>query len=109
MRSATGVSLGTNSGTGVAGVWLRGTGFSQSAYTNPDVPPAATSFNQLGFMFLNTSAAAVTLTLDSFVGFTPVGAPAYVGATGSTLVLPNIQSTATGSYTVQVTDRKSVV
>ncbi len=104
VRSVTGVSLGTNSGTGVAGVWLRGTGFSQSAYTNPDVPPAATSFNQLGFMFLNTSAAAVTLTLDSFVGFTPVGAPVYVGATDATLVLPNVQPVAAGTYTVQVTN-----
>ena len=104
VRSATGVSLGTNSGPGVAGVWLRGTGFSQSAYTNPDVPPAATAFNQLGFMFLNTSAAAVTLTLDSFTGFTPVGAPVYVGATDATLVLPNVQPAAAGSYTVQVTN-----
>ncbi|MCX6951677.1 MAG: pectinesterase family protein [Verrucomicrobia bacterium] len=104
VRSATGVSLGTNSGTAVAGVWLRGAGFSQSAYTNPDVPPAATSFNQLGFMFLNTSASAVTLTLDSFIGFTPVGAPAYAGATDATLVLPNVQATAAGRYTVQVTN-----
>ena len=104
VRSATGVSFGTNSGTAVAGVWLRGAGFSQSAYTNPDVPPAATSFNQLGFMFLNTAASAVTLTLDSFVGFTPVGAPAYAGATEATLVLPNVQATAAGSYTVRVSN-----
>ena len=109
VRSASGVSLGTNSGTAVAGVWLRGTGFSQSAYTNPDVPPAATSFNQLGFMFLNTGPAAVTLTLDAFVGFTPVGAPAYAGATDATLVLPNVQATAAGSYTVRVTNSAGTV
>ncbi len=104
VRSATGVSFGTNSGNTVAGVWLRGTGFSQSAYTNPDVPPAATSFNELGFMFLNTSSSAVTLTLDGAVGFTPIGAPAYVGATDATLQLTNVQATAAGVYTVQVTN-----
>ncbi|MFO1449473.1 MAG: pectinesterase family protein [Opitutaceae bacterium] len=104
VRSATGVSFGTNSGNTVAGVWLAGDGFSQSAYTNPDVPPAATVFNQLGFMFLNTTAAPITLTLDAVTGFVPVGAPAYTGATASTLVLPNVQATATGSYSVRVTN-----
>ena len=109
VRSATGVSFGTNSGNTVAGVWLRGTGFSQSAYTNPDVPPAATAFNELGFMFLNTSASPVTLTLDGAVGFTPVGAPAYIGATDATLQLPNVQATAAGVYTVQVTNAAGTV
>jgi pectin methylesterase-like acyl-CoA thioesterase len=109
VRSATGVSFGTNSGNTVAGVWLRGTGFSQSAYTNPDVPPAATSFNELGFMFLNTSSSPVTLTLDGAVGFTPVGAPAYVGATEATLQLPNVQAAAAGTYTVQVTNATGTV
>ncbi len=109
VRSATGVSFGTNSGNTVAGVWLRGTGFSQSAYTNPDVPPAATSFNQLGFMFLNTSTSAVTLTLDAAVGFTPIGAPAYAGANEATLQLPNVQAAAAGVYTVQVTNAAGTI
>jgi hypothetical protein len=104
VRSATGVSFGTNSGSAVAGVWLAGEGFSQSAYTNPDVPPAATVFNQLGFMFLNTAAIPVTLTLDAVTGFVPVGPPAYTGATSSTLVLPNVQATETGLYSVRVSN-----
>ncbi|MBL9195291.1 MAG: immunoglobulin domain-containing protein [Opitutaceae bacterium] len=104
VRSATGVSFGTNSGNTVAGVWLAGEGFSQSAYTNPDVPPASTVFNQLGFMFLNTAATPVTLTLDEVTGFVPVGPPAFTGATSSTLVLPNVQATETGRYSVRVSN-----
>jgi pectin methylesterase-like acyl-CoA thioesterase len=79
VRSASGVSLGTSSSTTTAaGVWLSGDGgLSQTAYTNPDNPPAATVFNEVGFMFLNTTAAPAVLTL-SLTGLTAVNPPSIV-------------------------------
>ena len=79
IRTATGVSLGnTSSTTTGAGVWVRGDGVSQTAFTNPDVPPATTVFNQLGFMFLNTTTSSVTLEIVSVTGLTPINPPAVV-------------------------------
>ncbi len=100
-RGANGVSLGTNTGTDVAGAWIRGEGLSQTAYTNPDNPPAATLFNQLAFMFLNTTAAPVTLTLDGVTGVTAAAAP-VITAQPQQLIVNTGQSgtlsvTATGT------------
>ncbi|WP_158277509.1 pectinesterase family protein [Opitutus sp. ER46] len=72
-----GVSLGnTSSSTTGAGVWVSGDGLSQTAYTNPDNPPATQVFNQVGFMFYNSTAADVTLTVESLTGLTAVNPPA---------------------------------
>jgi pectin methylesterase-like acyl-CoA thioesterase len=79
IRTAIGVSLGnTSSTTTGAGIWVSGEGLSQTAYTNPDVPPATTRFNELGFMFLNTTASPVTLEILSVTGLTPTNPPAIV-------------------------------
>lgn len=98
-RSAAGISLGTNTGTDVAGAWLRGDGLSQTAYTNPDTPPAATQFNELAFMFLNTTSAPVTLSLDSVAGVTAVSAPVITAQPQQLIVNPNQGGTLTVTAT----------
>ncbi len=101
VRTATGVSLGTGTGTDAAGVWLRGDGLSQTAYTNPDVPPATTTFNELGFMFQNTAAAPVTLTLSDISGVTALAAPVITAQPAQLILNPgqtgNLSVTATGT------------
>ncbi|MSU50152.1 MAG: hypothetical protein EXS37_13890 [Opitutus sp.] len=98
-RSAAGISLGTNTGTDVAGAWIRGDGLSQTAFTNPDTPPAATLFNQLAFMFLNTTAAPVTLTLDAITGVTSVAVPVITAQPQQLIVNPNQAGTLTVTAT----------
>lgn len=88
-RSAGGISLGTNSATDAAGVWLRGDGLSQTAFTNPDNPPAATQFNELGFMLLNTTVAPITLTLEAVTGVTVVSIPVITAQPQPLVVNPN--------------------
>ena len=102
IRSATGVSLGnTSSTTTGAGVWISGEGLSQTSYTNPDVPPATTLFNEAAFMFLNTTAADVTLTLNSVTGLTPVNPPGVATPPAALIVNPgqpaNFSVEATGT------------
>jgi hypothetical protein len=101
VRSAAGLSLGTGTGTDTAGVWLRGDGLSQTAYTNPDTSPAATTFNELGFMFQNTTAAPVTLTLTDVAGLTPLAAPVITSQPTQLILNPGqtgtLAVTATGT------------
>lgn len=71
-----GVSFGnTSSTTTGAGIWVSGDGLSQTAYTNPDNPAATLIFNEIGFMFYNSTTADVTLTLNSVTGLTAVNPP----------------------------------
>jgi pectin methylesterase-like acyl-CoA thioesterase len=94
-RSANGVSLGTGTATDVAGVWLRGDGVSQTAYTNADNPPAATLLNEFAFMFQNTTGAAVTLTLNSVAGITVQAPPAIVAQPQQLILNPGQSGTLT--------------
>ncbi len=98
-RSAGGLALGTNTGADVAGAWLRGDGLSQTAYSNPDAVPAATLFNELAFMFQNTTGAAVTLTLDSITGATAQASPTIVAQPQQLILNPG----QTGTLTVTAT------
>jgi pectin methylesterase-like acyl-CoA thioesterase len=76
MARAPGVSFGnTSSTTTGAGIWVSGDGLSQTAYTNADNPPATLVFNQVGFMFYNSTASDVTLTINSITGLTAVNPP----------------------------------
>ena len=77
-----GVSLGnTSSTTSGAGVWVSDgqptsqTAISQTAYTNPDNPPSTYVFNEVGFMFYNSTNADVTLTINSVTGLTAINPP----------------------------------
>src|SRR5215469_12486282 len=68
MNSAdTGISLGTSSSTiAAAGLGLNGVGVTQRAYTNPVIPVLGgiTTFDEFGFMFDNTTANPVTITIS---------------------------------------------
>ena len=100
IRTATGVSLGnTSSTTTGAGIWVSGDGLSQTAYTNPDVPPATTVFNELGFMFFNSTAADVTLTINSLTGLTAINPPAVATPPAAISLNPG----QTGSLSVVAT------
>jgi pectin methylesterase-like acyl-CoA thioesterase len=81
MGRSPGVSLGnTSSTTSGAGIWVSGPGLSQTAYTNPDNPPSTYVFNEIGFMFFNSTSSDVTLTINSVTSsnnaLTPINAPA---------------------------------
>ena len=70
------VSFGnTSSNTTGGGVWLSGPGISAITYSNPDTPASAFVFNEVGFMFLNTTASDVKLTIGSVTGLTPINPP----------------------------------
>lgn len=97
VRSAGGIALGTGTGTDAAGAWLRGDGLSQTAYTNPDPAPAATVFDQIAFMFLNTGATPVTLTLENVAGVSPQ-TPPTISVAPQPLIL-NLQQAGTLSVT----------
>jgi pectin methylesterase-like acyl-CoA thioesterase len=89
VRSANGISLGTTSAnTANAGVVILGDGISQTAYTNPDNPPAATIFNEVAFMFLNTTSSSVTLDIDSVTGLTPINPPGIATPPAAVIVNP---------------------
>ena len=89
MRTATGISFGNTSSTATgSGIWVSGSGVSQTAYTNPDVPPATTVFNEVGFMFLNTSANPVTLEIVSVTGLAPINPPAVVTSPAALILNP---------------------
>lgn len=100
VRSANGISLGTTSAnTANAGVVILGDGLSQTAFTNPDNPPATTVFNEVGFMFLNSTTGDVTFTLESLTGLTPINPPAIAVAPASISVNPGQAGTLTVSAT----------
>jgi hypothetical protein len=64
-------SIGTGTATNVAGAWYSdtttgGTFFNQSIYSaGATTPNGTTTFNEFGFMFYNSTAASVTLTLSN--------------------------------------------
>ena len=71
-------TIGTGSTTATAGAWYAdaattGTTFNRTIYSgSATTPSGTTSFNEFGFLFNNTTASAVTLTLGSFTGLTPI-------------------------------------
>jgi hypothetical protein len=91
-----GISLGnTSSTTSGAGVWVNGEGLSQTAYTNPDSPAATTVFNQVGFMFFNTTGAPVTLEVVSVTGLTPINPPEITSQPAGLILNPGQAGTLT--------------
>ena len=63
--AATGISLGTSSSTLAAcGLGLNGLDTTNRVYTNPDTSLAVTTFDEFAFMFNNTTANPVTVTLS---------------------------------------------
>lgn len=89
-----GVSLGnTSSTTSGAGVWVSGDGLSQTAYTNPDNPPATSVFNEVGFMFYNSTASDVTLTINSLTGLTAINPPSVTTPPASLSLNPGQSGT----------------
>lgn len=60
------ISLGTSSSTlAAAGLGMNGVSVTERAYTNPDGAITATSFDEFVFMFNNTTASPVTVTLSA--------------------------------------------
>ncbi|HVU35560.1 MAG TPA: pectinesterase family protein [Opitutaceae bacterium] len=91
-----GVSFGnTSSSTTGAGVWVNGDNFSVTAYTNPDNPPAAQVFNEVGFMFYNSGTSAVTLTINSVTGLTAINPPSITAQPAAISVNPGQAGTLT--------------
>lgn len=91
-----GVSLGnTSSTTTGAGVWVNADDLSQTAYTNPDNPPATLVFNEVGFLFYNSTPSDVTLTINSLTGLTPINPPAVTTQPPAISVNPGQSATLT--------------
>lgn len=89
-----GVSFGnTSSTTSGAGVWVNGDSFSVTAYTNPDNPPATQVFNEVGFMFYNSTSSDVTLTIASLTGLTAINPPSIVAQPSAISVNPGQSGT----------------
>ena len=71
-------SIGTGTGTASAGAWYRdtatgGTTLNRTIYSgNAATPNGTTTFNEFAFLFYNSTASPVTLTLANFTGLTPV-------------------------------------
>lgn len=96
MGRSPGVSFGnTSSTTSGAGVWVSGDGLSQTAYTNPDNPPATQVFNEVAFMFYNSTTSDVTLTINSLTGLTPENPPTIATQPASISVNPGQTGTLT--------------
>ena len=95
-----GVSFGSTSSTTTgAGIWVSGDGLSQTAYTNPDNPAAALVFNEVGFMFYNSTTSDVTLTINSITGLTAINPPSVVTQPSAISLNPG----QTGALTVAAT------
>jgi pectin methylesterase-like acyl-CoA thioesterase len=77
------ISFGnTSSNTTGGGIVLSGPGIQAITFSNPDTPASAFVFNEIGFMFLNTTGAAQTLTItgvtSSSNSLVPINPPAIV-------------------------------
>lgn len=62
-----GISEGTSSSSlAAAGLAMNGVGVTERVFTNPVIPPvgSATSFDEFGFMFDNTTASPITVTIS---------------------------------------------
>ena len=105
-------SIGTGTTTATAGVWYSdtagGTIFNRTGYSgNATTPAGATTFNEFGFMFINTTASPVTVTLGSVSGLTPIFAtqPApTVTTAGSNVTISAAAPTATALQWQKSTD-----
>ena len=71
-------TIGSGNSTAAAGAWYQdtatsGTVFNRTIYSGGTATPnGATTFNEFGFLFANTTGSAVTLTLGNFSGLTPI-------------------------------------
>ncbi len=96
--AATGISLGTSSSTLAAcGLGLNGLDTTNRVYTNPDTSLAVTTFDEFAFMFNNTTANSVTVTLSKIA----LGNSLAWDASGANPVTPTdgsgVWSTATAT------------
>lgn len=91
----------TSSNTTGAGIWVSGPGISTTTFSNPDAPAATFTFNEVGFMFLNTTSSPVTLTIVGVTGLTPINPPAIAVQPAALSFNPGQQArldvTATGT------------
>lgn len=73
------VSYGnTSSNVTGGGIVVSGPGITEITFSNPDTPASAFVFNEIAFMYLNTTSAPVTLTINSVTGVTPINPPVVV-------------------------------
>jgi pectin methylesterase-like acyl-CoA thioesterase len=94
------IAFGSGSATAVtAGIWVSGPGLSATTYSNPDAPAANFVFNEIGFMFYNTTSSDVTLTIGSVTGLTPINPPAAAAQPAAISLNPG----QAGSLTVGAT------
>ncbi|EDY21119.1 Pectinesterase [Chthoniobacter flavus Ellin428] len=109
-------SIGAGTSTSAAGVWYAdaasgGTTFNRTIYSaNASMPQGATTFNEFAFMFFNSTASSVTLTLKNIAGLTPppiiTTQPPVASSvsSGSNLTVSVVASSATGYQWQKSTD-----
>lgn len=98
------ISFGnTSANTTGGGVILDGPGIRAITFSNPDAPASAFVFNEIGFMFLNTTNAAQTLTIISVTSssnsLVPINPPVITAQPVATSLNPG----QAGSLSVGVT------
>ncbi|MBI5770924.1 MAG: immunoglobulin domain-containing protein [Verrucomicrobia bacterium] len=98
------ISFGnTSSNVTGGGIILDGPGIRAITFSNPDAPASAFVFNEIGFMFLNTTAATQTLTItgvsSSNGAFQAINPPAITAQPPATSLNPG----QAGSLTVSAT------
>jgi hypothetical protein len=97
----------TSANTTGGGIVVSGPGIQAITFSNPDAPAATFVFNEIGFMFLNTTSAPVTLTINSVTGLTPINAPAVATPPAAMSVNPgqagvvSVAATGTAPLTYQ--------
>ncbi len=102
------VSFGnTSANTTGGGIVVTGPGLQAITFSNPDAPASALVLNEVGFMFLNTTSAPVTLTINSVTGLIPINAPAIATQPAAISVNPaqadllSVAATGTAPLTYQ--------
>ncbi|MEY2880303.1 MAG: hypothetical protein RLZZ15_2683 [Verrucomicrobiota bacterium] len=98
------ISFGnTSANTTGGGIIVDGPGLRAITFSNPDAPASAFVFNEIGFMFLNTTGAAQTLTITSVTSssnsLTPINPPAITAQPAATSLNPG----QAGALTVAAT------
>ncbi len=98
------ISFGnTTANTTGGGIILDGPGIRAITFSNPDAPASAFVFNQIGFMFLNTTASEQTLTITSVSSsnnaFAPINPPAILAQPAAISLNPAQAGTLTVSAT----------
>ena len=89
----------TSSNTTGGGIVVSGPGIQAITFSNPDAPAATFVFNEIGFMFLNTTSAPVTLTINAVTGLVPINPPAVATPPAAISLNPG----QAGAVTVGVT------